>query len=260
MKTNIRLIILFAIVFWSTNTYSQTEEIFYYPKLPQVELAVAKTNLERALKSSYFPNNEKNYWSQPENVTVLDNRFILTFKQPQMPVILYFTDLNKYKIEVIRIHGLDKKWGFEVRLGELAISVTKDDIYGWELPDYLYFFQKQNIENPDSSQLVLFEPIAAQYRALIVKPPVSEEQRKFIVQANLFNQQKMYIKAIELYKKALELDQTAYPAAYSNLALLSAQINDFQAAIFYMKKYLLLEPEALDARGAQDKIYEWEAQ
>lgn len=25
-----------------------------------------------------------------------------------------------------------------------------------------------------------------------------------------------------------------------------------------MKKYLLLEPEASDARGAQDKIYEWE--
>jgi len=26
-----------------------------------------------------------------------------------------------------------------------------------------------------------------------------------------------------------------------------------------MKKYLLLEPEATDARSAQDKIYEWEA-
>jgi hypothetical protein len=25
-----------------------------------------------------------------------------------------------------------------------------------------------------------------------------------------------------------------------------------------MKKYLLLEPDASDARGAQDKIYEWE--
>ena len=70
----------------------------------------------------------------------------------------------------------------------------------------------------------------------------------------------MYDKAIELYNKAIEVDQSAYPAGYSNLALLSAQINKFDAAIFYMKKYLLLEPEATDARSAQDKIYEWEAQ
>jgi len=27
-----------------------------------------------------------------------------------------------------------------------------------------------------------------------------------------------------------------------------------------MKKYLMLEPEASDARSAQDKIYEWKAQ
>ena len=26
-----------------------------------------------------------------------------------------------------------------------------------------------------------------------------------------------------------------------------------------MKKYLMLEPEATDARSAQDKIYEWKA-
>jgi hypothetical protein len=56
------------------------------------------------------------------------------------------------------------------------------------------------------------------------------------------------------------VDQVAYPAGYSNLALLSAQINNFGGAINFMKKYLLLEPEATDARSAQDKIYEWEAQ
>jgi len=56
------------------------------------------------------------------------------------------------------------------------------------------------------------------------------------------------------------IDQTAYPSAYSNLALLLAQIHMFDAAIYNMKKYLLLEPEAADARSAQDKIYEWKAQ
>lgn len=88
----------------------------------------------------------------------------------------------------------------------------------------------------------------------------SEEQRRYIVQANSFSQKKDYNKAIELYQKAIEIDQTAYPAAYSNMALLSAQTGKFSDAIFYMKKYLLLEPEASDSRGARDKIYEWEAE
>ncbi|HEY3389684.1 MAG TPA: hypothetical protein VGK38_08950, partial [Prolixibacteraceae bacterium] len=73
-----------------------------------------------------------------------------------------------------------------------------------------------------------------------------------------FNQQKAFEKAIEYYNKAIDLDQTAYPAAYSNIALLSAQLHRYDAAISSMKKYLLLQPDASDARGAQDKIYEWE--
>jgi hypothetical protein len=40
--------------------------------------------------------------------------------------------------------------------------------------------------------------------------------------------------------------------------LLFAQVSNYDAAIFYMQEYLLLEPEAQDARAAQDKIYEWE--
>jgi len=46
---------------------------------------------------------------------------------------------------------------------------------------------------------------------------------------------------------------------YHNLALLHAQENDPVLAIFYMKHYLLLAPDAPDSRAAQDKIYEWEA-
>jgi hypothetical protein len=41
--------------------------------------------------------------------------------------------------------------------------------------------------------------------------------------------------------------------------LLSAQVKQYDDAIYHMKKYLLLVPDASDARGAQDKIYEWEA-
>ena len=108
------------------------------------------------------------------------------------------------------------------------------------------------------AQVKAFEETAAHYRSLVVKPSMTENQRRYIVQANALSQQKEYAKAISQYEKALALGVTSYPAAFYNMALLAAQEGRHCAAIANMKKYLLLEPEAKDARSAQDKIYEWE--
>jgi len=128
------------------------------------------------------------------------------------------------------------------------------------LTDALFFRQQQvkNVMKKYDEAITGFEPVAAQYRALTVKPAVSEEQRRLIVQANALAQQKQYDKAISRYQELIELDKTAYPEAYFNLALLAAQDNLPVSAIFYMRHYLLLKPDAKDARSAQDKIYEWE--
>ena len=123
--------------------------------------------------------------------------------------------------------------------------------------DALFFMQQLPVKEQEQ-RLALFEPIAAQYRELKIKPPVSEEQRKHIVLANLLTQRKDYTGAIDLYLKVIDLDPVSYPGAYFNLALLSAQLQQFKMAISYMKQYLQLEPEAKDARSARDKIYEWE--
>lgn len=118
--------------------------------------------------------------------------------------------------------------------------------------------QEKKADSKRKSQLARFESTAAQYSVLKIKPPVAEEQRRFIVQANTLSQQKKYAKAIEQYLKVIDLNPTSYPPAYFNLALLSAQNNSPLSAIHYMKHYLLLVPNAPDARGGQDKIYEWE--
>jgi len=126
--------------------------------------------------------------------------------------------------------------------------------------DALFFMQQhlKNYRTKLEDQLAKFESVAAQYRARETKPALSEEQRKLIVQANAFTEKKQYFEAREKYRAVIALDPTSYPAAYYNLALLEAQMNLPFAAITYMKHYLLLGPEAPDARGAQDKIYEWE--
>lgn len=123
----------------------------------------------------------------------------------------------------------------------------------------LRFIQQPAQKRKQDEELAAFQAVADRYRAMPAKPPVSEEQRRFIVQANALTQKKEYAKAVALYGKVLEANPFSYPAAHYNMALISALQGRYHAAIVSMKKYLLLVPDAEDARSAQDKIYEWEA-
>ena len=78
------------------------------------------------------------------------------------------------------------------------------------------------------------------------------------MQAELLRERKDYDGAAERYRKVVDLAPVVYPAAYFNLALLYEQQERYPQAINAMKKYLLLQPAAQDARAAQDKIYGWE--
>lgn len=240
-------------------------QIIYYPSLPgsNYEIENLKTNIAKLIKECYQVYDLKNSIKKKvSEVRVFEDKIEINYSKRQN-VILNFSDILDYCIHV-------KKWEFVnnmvmynpyiIRLGQIMFTYGPDGLAdGKKLADYLFFFQHTFNEKRFGTQLALFEPIAAQYRALKVKPAVSESLREFIVKANLFSQQKNYEKAIELYNKAIQIDPTAYSAAYSNLALLFAQIHMFDPAIYNMKKYLLLEPEASDARSAQDKIYEWKA-
>jgi tetratricopeptide (TPR) repeat protein len=113
---------------------------------------------------------------------------------------------------------------------------------------------------PKETEILLeqFKIVADKYRSLSSKPELSEEARKYAKQAEVLKEDKKYKEAIELNKKIIDIDET-YPPAHFNLALLSSQIKDYETAIIEMKKYLMLVPDASNARAAQDKIYEWEA-
>jgi tetratricopeptide (TPR) repeat protein len=257
---NSRLMILIAILIFPSIASAQTEGNLYYPKLLQVEPAVAKTNLAKIINEMGNQNHPRlihiEGMGNPKSVIVLDDRIEITINPRNLTI--NFSDLLKYKIGIV--HKLPTYSTHEIKLGDVMFwtyTAYNDQLFK-DLADYLFYFQHQYRVKQHDAQLGLFKPLAAEYCTLKVKPPVSEEQRKFIVQANSLNQQKMFDKAIEFYIKAIELDPTAYPAAYSNLALLSAQVHNFDDAIYYMKKYLLLEPGAADARSSQDKVYEWE--
>jgi len=146
---------------------------------------------------------------------------------------------------------------YKIHFPGLISFVFQDLPDAQRFADDLFVIQ-QALQKQRDERLALFQTKAAQYRGMKVKPPISEEQRKYIVQANASNARKDYAGAIDLYNKAMDIDPVSYPEAYFNLALLFAQMQRFKPAIASMKQYLLLAPEAKDARNGQDKIYEWE--
>ncbi len=126
-----------------------------------------------------------------------------------------------------------------------------------KIADYLLFIQHRMKKERDD-QLSLFESKAAEYRKLKVKPSPSEEQKKLTAQARVLAHLKNYAGAIDLYLKAVELDPLSCPESYLDLALLSSEMSRLNTAIFYMRKYMMLEPRPSDSPMAMEKINEWD--
>ncbi|MDP2088678.1 MAG: hypothetical protein Q8J84_04685 [Flavobacteriaceae bacterium] len=266
MKT-LRLMTMSAVVILASAIIScavapNFSNVIYYPKLPSDRATMEKVTthmsdlFKKNLKSGVFvTDSTTNLSFFANNILVLNDR--IEFKSKKQKSTFYFSNLLD---RTIVTKGSNVTKGLNVEIDKYyTISLYLLDITNSQgLADDLFFMQRQQIKKRYDTWLVGFESLAAQYRALKVKPPVSEDQRRYIVQANALNQQKEYNKAIGMYNKAIELDRISYPTAYYNEALLFAQLKNYDAAIYCMKIYLLFEPDAPDSRSAQDKIYEWE--
>jgi formylglycine-generating enzyme required for sulfatase activity len=85
-----------------------------------------------------------------------------------------------------------------------------------------------------------------------------EVARKYKVQAEFAVQEKRWDQAIELYGKALEITPW-WAEGHYQLALVLGEKKKYRDAMREMKRYLMLAPDAPEARIAQDKIYQWES-
>ena len=103
-----------------------------------------------------------------------------------------------------------------------------------------------------------FEQLAAKWRALNPKPPLSEEVEKKRLLAEDAYQQKNLNAAVRYYEAGVALDPT-WAQGWYNVAQLYAAQNDFEHAIFSMKRYLILLPNAPDAAEAKNDVLLWEA-
>ncbi|MCM2302109.1 MAG: tetratricopeptide repeat protein [Flavobacteriaceae bacterium] len=238
----------------------QGDYIYYYPKLNinTQNFENIKKNLSEVLKSTgqiYDVKNKKEINAKDiKEILVLDDRIEVEARSKKNNLTLYFPKLID---STMIFYTYQNSWHY-VYFPSLVNFAFSDFSNAQTLANNIYAIQYSLIDKRRDSLINVFKPLAENYRSLKQKPSVSEEQRKLFIQADHLNQQKKYFDAIKMYLKAIQLDKTSFPSAYSNLALLYAQTNFFDYAIFYMKQYLMLVPNAEDARGAQDKIYAWE--
>ena len=109
----------------------------------------------------------------------------------------------------------------------------------------------------DPQEEAKFVKAAKDYHDAATKPTIPEEARKFKVQAEQSVGDKKFDAAAELYGKALAIAPW-WPEGHFNRAIVLGENRYYQGAMREMKRYLILVPNAPDARAAQDKIYAWE--
>jgi hypothetical protein len=102
-----------------------------------------------------------------------------------------------------------------------------------------------------------FRKLASAYRSLPVKPAVPEEVRRLVVQAEALAKENESGRATAKLDEALRAAPWLPPAWY-NRAFARAMEKDYGGAIRSMETYLLLAPDAPDARKAKDQVYQWE--
>jgi hypothetical protein len=102
-----------------------------------------------------------------------------------------------------------------------------------------------------------FQQKAAGWRALPTKPPRSDEVEQHRLLAEDAYQQKQYDIAAAEFEAGTETDPLWWKGHY-NAAVLYAQLKDYEDAVWHMRCYLELMPDAPDAQNAREHLLLWQ--
>jgi tetratricopeptide (TPR) repeat protein len=216
-------------------------------KIVDGHLVKVKSTVLKIDSLSIYSEDGKSYsLSFSKGYTDYDEWEILSFYQNKMDRISFSVPRDKDPVKA----SVNEKIAREFKTALVNLYTDYKKYAGGEIDPFY-------IERADSL-LSDFKAKFTRIQKEKIQSGISEEQRKYIVQANALNEEKNYDQALEFLEIAIQTDPFSYPEAYYNMALIAAQVEDYAFAVFNMKKYLILMPDAGDARAAQDKIYEWE--
>jgi hypothetical protein len=103
-----------------------------------------------------------------------------------------------------------------------------------------------------------FQKRAAAWRALPSRPPLSEAVRKQLLLAEDAVNQRQFEAAAAGYDTGTEIDPL-WPEGHFNAAAIYGELKDYEDAVWHMRCYLELLPNAPDAQNARDQMLLWQA-
>jgi len=109
----------------------------------------------------------------------------------------------------------------------------------------------------DAAAWADFQQKAAAWRALPVKPSLSDDLKRERLLAENAVSEKRFQDAVSHYEAGLKLNPM-WPEGHFNAALIEAELEDYDKAIWNMRAYVELVPDATDAREARDQIAIWQ--
>lgn len=221
----------------------------------KLETYISKFLLKRGDQPAYYNTNAKVSLNRVTNVVVTDDYLQFTRPKPEKAmdtITIFYKDILNAPVMYFSPFKNGISVYTKVKEHEFGSAII-------ELPDIIYYIQQYYSFKYYQNELEIFKSLTNKHNNLAEKPGLTEEQRKYFVQANSLAQNGDYFQAIELYEKGINISPFSYVTAYYNLGLIAAMAESYPYAIFCMKKYLILNPNASDARTSQDKIYEWEA-
>ena len=110
----------------------------------------------------------------------------------------------------------------------------------------------------DQAQLDSFAQLTVGWRALYLKPPLPDEVMKLRLLAVDAVKRKNLSDALEDYLEGVDTDPT-WAEGWFNAALVYGEQQDYDDAIYSMRHYLILLPDAPDAATAKEKLLLWKA-
>jgi hypothetical protein len=128
---------------------------------------------------------------------------------------------------------------------------------GKQLVDALAALQRAVDAPPSAEEDARFADVAKAYRAANPKPPRPEALVRFQVQAEGAVRDKDFAEAEDYFAQGLQIAPW-WPDGHYNRAVVLAETGAYAPATIEMQRYLLLVPQAPNAREAQNMIYDWQ--